>query len=46
MPAKPKPPPRSDAAQDRRIVSRGIHQHETKLHPGKPKTKLKLGRGK
>ena len=41
---KPKPQSRStDAAQDRILIRRGVHQHETALHRGKPKTKLKLG---
>ena len=36
-------PAKSDAVQDRRMISRGVHQHEAALHKGKPKTKLKLG---
>jgi hypothetical protein len=40
---KAKPSTRSDTAQDRAIVTRGVHQHEANLHKGKPKTKLKLG---
>lgn len=37
--------PKSDAAQDKALVRRGVAQHETALHRGKPKTKLKLGKG-
>jgi hypothetical protein len=40
---KAKPPTRSDAAQDKRLVQKGVRQHEAALHKGKPKTKLKLG---
>lgn len=35
---------RTDAAQDARMVGKGIHQHDTQLHPGKhTKVKLKTG---
>jgi hypothetical protein len=40
---KSKSSTRSDTAQDRAIVTRGVHQHEANLHKGKAKTKLKLG---
>ncbi len=36
---------RSDEAQDRRMVARGVHEHEGNMHKGKPKTKLKLASG-
>jgi hypothetical protein len=28
----------------KKTVSAGVHQHEAKMHPGEPKTKLKLGK--
>jgi hypothetical protein len=34
---------RADERQDRKTVERGVHQHESNMHKGKPKTKLKLG---
>lgn len=42
--AKSKPQARNDKAQDRQIVKRGVGQHESNMHKGKPKTKLKLGK--
>ena len=31
-------------AASKREVKKAVHAHETKMHPGEPKTKLKLGR--
>ena len=36
---------RTDEAQDARMIREGVHEHEGALHPGKPKTKLKLADG-
>lgn len=36
---------RSDEAEDRQMVKRGVHEHESALHKGSPKTKLKLASG-
>ena len=35
----------SDWAQDKRMIERGIHEHERKMHPGEKETKLKLADG-
>ena len=35
----------ADEAQDARMIREGVHEHEGALHPGKPKTKLKLADG-
>lgn len=32
-----------DERQDEHDIARGVHAHESHLHPGKPKTKLKSG---
>ena len=32
-----------DAAKDAAMVRKGVHKHESVMHPGKPKTKLGLG---
>ena len=32
-----------DEKQDHEDIARGVHKHESALHPGKPKTKLKFG---
>lgn len=37
---------RGDEKQDKAMVRAGVGQHEEKMHPGKEKTKLKLGRKK
>lgn len=34
---------RDDAAQDKALVRAGVGQHESAMHKGKGKTKLKLG---
>ena len=34
----------SDAKSDARMVKAGVGQHESNMHKGKPKTKLKLGK--
>lgn len=34
-----------DEAEDARMVSRGVHEHEANMHKGEPKTKLKLRSG-
>jgi hypothetical protein len=39
------PKPDGDAAQDRAMVSKGVHQHEGNMHKGEPKTALKLAGG-
>jgi hypothetical protein len=36
---------RTDEEQDARMVNLGVHEHEGAMHPGKPKTKLKLADG-
>ncbi len=41
MKSKPKAP-KSDAKQDAAMVKSGISQHESAMHKGTPKTKLKL----
>ena len=33
----------SDAAMDKKVISKAVHKHEAALHPGKPMTKLKKG---
>lgn len=35
----------TDAAKDKRMISKAVGQHETHDHPGTPKTKLKLRSG-
>jgi hypothetical protein len=35
----------SDEKQDRGMVARGVHEHESALHNGQPKTKLQLAGG-
>lgn len=35
---------RGDVSQDKKMVTKGVHQHESAMHKGKPKTKLKLGK--
>lgn len=35
----------SDKKQDAKVVASGVHQHESALHKGEPKTKLKFRRG-
>jgi hypothetical protein len=35
----------ADIAQDKKIVKKGVSQHEAKLHKGEPKTELKLKTG-
>lgn len=34
---------KNDEAEDKRLVRMGVHKHESALHPGEPKTKLKDG---
>ncbi len=34
----------SDVKQGKAMVTAGVHQHETAMHKGKGKTKLKLGK--
>jgi hypothetical protein len=38
--------PKNDIKQDMTMVKRGVGQHETAMHKGKKKTKLKLGKTK
>lgn len=33
-----------DSTKDAAMVRKGVHKHESAMHPGKPKTKLGLGR--
>lgn len=35
----------SDEAEDARMIERGVHEHESAMHKGEPKTKLKFGSG-
>ena len=37
--------PAEDEAEDKKMVKRGVAQHESKLHKGEPKTELKLKTG-
>lgn len=32
-----------DSKQDKAMLQKAVNKHETKLHPGAPKTKLKAG---
>lgn len=41
---KSQPQARGDKKQDKQMVKSGVHQHESNMHKGKPKTKLKLGK--
>jgi len=34
-----------DAKMDKKMAQKAINKHETKMHPGKPKTKLAKGGG-
>jgi hypothetical protein len=34
---------KKDLAQDRKTAAGAVHEHEKRLHPGKPMTKLKAG---
>lgn len=34
-----------DAAEDAHMIERGVHEHESAMHKGEPKTKLKLKHG-
>jgi len=34
---------KKDLAQDKKMVASAVHKHESKMHPGKPMTKLKKG---
>lgn len=34
-----------DEAQDRGMIARGVHEHESNMHKGEPKTKLRLASG-
>lgn len=34
---------KKDLKQDKAMVSKAVHKHEKKLHPGKPLTKLAKG---
>lgn len=44
MKSKPKSSAKNgDKKQDASMVRRGVGQHESAMHKGKPKTKLKLG---
>jgi hypothetical protein len=36
---------RSDYEQDKRMVAKGIHEHERKMHPGEKETKIRLADG-
>jgi len=36
---------KSDVSQDKSMVKKGVRQHESNLHKGQPKTKLKLKTG-
>ncbi len=33
----------SDQAMDKSMMQKAVNKHETKMHPGKPKTKLAAG---
>lgn len=33
----------SDEAEDEKLVAKGVHKHESNMHKGEPKTKLKSG---
>lgn len=35
---------KSDAKSDKKMVKAGVGQHESNMHKGKGKTKLKLGK--
>lgn len=35
----------ADEKSDKAMVAKGVHEHESALHKGEPKTKLKLRRG-
>src|SRR5882672_9711747 len=35
----------SDESSDKRMISSAVHEHESALHKGEPKTKLKLANG-
>ena len=35
----------ADTKKDAKMVRKGVGQHESAMHPGKGKTKLKLGKG-
>lgn len=35
--------PKSDEAQDRKMIAAGVHKHEGHLHKGEPKTKFSSG---
>lgn len=37
--------PAEDEAEDKKMIKRGVAQHESKLHKGEPKTELKLKTG-
>jgi hypothetical protein len=32
-----------DSEQDKKLVTKAVHKHEARLHPGKPKTKFAKG---
>ena len=38
--------PGKDDKQDKALVKAGVHQHETKMHPGKKKTQIKFPKKK
>jgi len=34
---------KKDLAQDKKTAAKAVHKHESRMHPGKPKTKFAKG---